>query len=294
MREHFTRAWWQVFVGSTVVGAVVGLGIGVIVGAGIGGAAGSPTRSAATATGHTAGTPRTMSHQAADRSPCGGFCLSVYSQFLGTGATMSVLPEGGGAGAGSTLAVVAHGLRHAEGQFTISLLARVGQFCGIDQHDFFPPGKFLCKHESTFNVVEVAWSPNGNQSGLCVGVPVAGRDGESVVLRPCGADARTLWIANEFHPAGLPRGSGPACVLPGEFCPLVSGADFNFTKPFVLAVDNTSSSPADQLRIERLALVPGTAHDRAAIGQQEFSFTSEPSLLSGFEMKPGVSARRCH
>jgi hypothetical protein len=279
MREHFTRAWGQVFIGSMVVGAVVGLGIGVIVGAGIGGAAGSPTGSAATVSNHTAGTPRTMSHQAADRYHCGGYCLSVYSQLLGVGATMSALPEGagGGAHAGSRLGVVAHGLGQPDGQFTISLLARVGQFCGIDKHDFFPPGKFLCKYESTFSVVEVAWSPGGNQSGLCVGVPVAGRDGENVILRPCGADARTLWIADEFHPAGLPSGTGPACVLPGEFCPLVSGADFNFTKPFVLAVDSTSRSPADLLRIERLALVPGTAHDRPAMGQQEFSFTSRPS-----------------
>ncbi len=278
MREHFTRAWWQVSVGAMVVGAVVGLGIGVIVGAGIGGAAGSPTRSAGTVHNHTAGPPRIMSHRAAARYPCGGYCLSLYSQLLGAGATMSVLPGGAGAGphAGSKLGIVAHGLRHPEGQFTISLLARVGQFCGIDKHDFFPPGRFLCKHESGFRVVEVAWSPNGSDSGLCVGVPVAGRGGESVVLRTCGLDSRTLWIADQFHPAGPPS-TGVPCMARGEFCPLISGADFNFTKPFVLAVDNTSTSPADQLRIERLALVPGTVRGWPATGLQEFSFTSPPS-----------------
>jgi hypothetical protein len=288
MRKHYTRAWWQVLVGAMVVGAVVGLGIGVIVGAGIGGAAGSPDRPPGqNGHGHGAGTPGTrttgtaptiVSHSAG-RFICGGFCLSLYPQLLGAGATMSVLPGDAGAGvqAGSKLGVVAHGLRHRDGQFTISLLARVGQFCGIDQHDFFPAGKYLCKHESDFRVVELAWSPNGNESGLCVGVPVAGRDGESVVLRPCGADARTLWIADQFHPLNTPGYTGAPCVAPGEYCPLTNGADFNFTNPFVLAVDTTSSAPANQLRIERLALVPGTGPGRPATELQEFSFTSIPS-----------------
>lgn len=215
------------------------------------------------AVGVTAGSAGAADQSSQLTIGCRGTCFSLYSQRLGTGTSMNaVLPDETGTGgrAGRKINMLDGGIGRPSGEFTASLIGRVYQFCGSDVHDFYPPASYLCTHEWNDWVFEAAWSPYGIQSGLCVGVGTAGEDGESVTLRPCGRSAHTLWIA------GRANGTG-SCRTPGNYCPWISGADFNFRRPFVLTLDTRTTAPVNQLRIERLELTKGQAATT-----QQFSF----------------------
>ena len=41
---------------------------------------------------------------------------------------------------------------------------------------------------------EIEYSPNGVDSGLCVGVARTAFQNEGVTLQPCGISGRTVWI----------------------------------------------------------------------------------------------------
>jgi len=71
---------------------------------------------------------------------------------------------------------------------------------------------------------EFQYAPAGSPSGLCMGVSAPFARSTVVVLEPCGAGARTLWIA--------------AGVL------LISGANTSWTNPYVLTYP-ASAFPTD-------------------------------------------------
>ncbi|GEM_PF-1172729 len=215
--------------------------------------------------GHAAAGRAAVAGPAWSRSvaSCGPDCLTLASLALGDRMTMNAdLPVQSMASGrvGRKIDMLFKGITHPSGEFSVSLTARVWQFCGTDSHDMFPPASYLCRREWDDWVFELAWTPFGNQTDLCVGVAVRGQDGENVTLRPCGQDARTLWIADRAS------GTGP-CRAAGSWCPWISAADSNFRSPFVLAVDALSHAPADQLRLARLNLA-----GRTAVPGQLFAF----------------------
>ena len=61
------------------------------------------------------------------------------------------------------------------------------QFCGFLANDFFSPTSFICTHYPFFAVIELNWSPFGNQSGFCAGVSRA-TSGRQVTLQPVWRD----------------------------------------------------------------------------------------------------------
>ncbi len=178
----------------------------------------------------------------------------------------AVVPDGSGSvgKVGSKVNLKLAAAKLPTGDFSFSFIARVAQFCGIDQNDFFGPGSYVCTHDPNFWVFEVGWSPYGNSSGLCAGIAVANKIGENVTLRPCGRNDHTLWIANQAN------GSGGNCRDSVTYCPWMNAADSNFRTPNVLTLDSATKSPTDQLRLYPEHLLPVGANGRAW-NNQEFA-----------------------
>ena len=194
---------------------------------------------------------------------CGGVCVSLNSRKLGNRPTINTyIPDGvvQGSQAGRKINMQAGADRLPTGDFTQSLLARVSVFCGTDPHDFFAPGSYVCTHDGSFWAIEAEWSPYGNSSGLCAGVATANPD-QTVILRPCGVSAHTLWIMD------LANGIGRGCRMARGYCPWMNASDHNFRNPLVLTVDASTSAPADLLRIEPEQMAAGGSN-RAADNQQ--------------------------
>ena len=244
--------------------AAVALGVGLGLGFGLASPASTPVAVSDSQASHArqAGPARTA---AAD---CGRSCFILYSRRFGEGTTMNaVVPAGNGTGGkvGRKVNMRLAAAKLPAGDFSFSFIAKVWQFCGTDQHDFFRPASYLCTRDQNFWVFEAEWSPYGNSSGLCAGVAIANKIGEDVTLRPCGANDHTLWIANQAS------GSGGNCRGSADYCPWMNASDSNFRSPNVLTLDSSTKSPADQLRLYQEKLLPAGNQGRAR-NNQEFAF----------------------
>jgi hypothetical protein len=176
-------------------------------------------------------------HAAAGRpaatAACGATCVALASEELG----VSYVTDASGAGAGQT------------GQAVI--LSAAGQFTGEDFQQanpgtvaqFVSAGVFGATMStwSSYPVYEYQYTPNGTQSGLCLGIGATAADGTKVTLQPCGVNARTCWV-----PLEIDEISG--------YQPLINGTDTDVDTPFVL----TTSSTGDKLTTHKLDLVDGT------------------------------------
>ena len=77
---------------------------------------------------------------------------------------------------------------------------------------------------SSFTAYEIAYTPFGVDSFLCVGVGATPGEGTRVTLQPCGLNARTVWIVDP-NPTG---GSGFSLIS-------AATAASNVADPFVLS-----------------------------------------------------------
>jgi hypothetical protein len=96
--------------------------------------------------------------------------------------------------------------------------------------------------------VEYQYSPNGVNSGLCIGVFSTASNNEGVTLQPCGVSAKTVWIVDRQNTA-------PGGVFTFPFRPLINGSDTNFSQPFVLTYPpngNPNDKPRPQLVTQNL------------------------------------------
>jgi len=215
---------------------------------------------------HTAGSGAMVSRTAVGR--CGSSCFIMYSRRFGVAATMNaVIPSNDGTGGkvGRKINMQNAASRTPDGDFEMSFVAHVWQFCGTDVHDFFGPESYICQHDYNFSVFEAEWAPNGNSTDLCAGVAIPNQAGEAITLRPCGASARTLWIASETN------GSGGNCRGSDSYCPWMNGSDASFRAPYVLTMDSSTSAPGNQLRLYQENLLPPGNHNMAW-NNQEFAF----------------------
>jgi len=241
--------------GYSIAGAVVVAGLSAGLGLGLG-----LTRAPAQPVGaRAAGLVRPAS------GACGQGCVLLYSLRLGQASTINAyIPsdDGRGGQVGRKITMRRAAARTPDGHFTLSFVARVSQFCGIDAHDFFSLGSYVCNHDSNYWVFEAQWTPYGNSSGFCAGVAIPDKSGENITLRPCGVDDRTLWIASQAN------GSGGNCRGPVSFCPWMNASDNNFRHPQVLTLDGASWSPNNQLRLAPEQLLPQGNNGRAWSNQE--------------------------
>ena len=94
---------------------------------------------------------------------------------------------------------------------------------------------------------EIEYTPNGVDSGLCVGVASTAVQEEGVTLQECGASSKTVWAVDVFDQ--------PIESFFLHYYPLINGSDTNFSQPFVLTYPNSgypTDKPRPQLQVDNL------------------------------------------
>jgi hypothetical protein len=198
---------------------------------------------------------------------CGKHCFLLYARRPGQAFTMNVAMaanNGTGGRIGRPINLQSAADHGPDGDFAMSFIGRVSQFCGSDTHDFFSLESYVCSHDSGFWVFEAEWTPYGNSSGLCAGLASPNLV-ESITLRRCGVNDLTLWIANQAN------GTNGHCRGLENYCPWMSASDNNFRDPKVLTMNGASARPGNQLFLAPQNLLPPGNNGRAW-NNQEFAF----------------------
>jgi hypothetical protein len=96
--------------------------------------------------------------------------------------------------------------------------------------------------DETFNdpAFEIEYTPDGVDSGLCVGVSSTAVQEENVSLQECGASSKTVWAVDLYDQ--------PIESFILGYYPLINGSDTNFSQPFVLTYPQ-SGYPTDKPRV---------------------------------------------
>ena len=128
--------------------------------------------------------------------------------------------------------------------FTVSLQGTVNQFVLAQL-----ASPALAIHYGNDLAWEFQYSPNGVDSGLCVGISALTPSANTPVsLQPCGVSARTVWVTDVQN---IQRGG----LFTFPFVPLINGADTNFSNPYVLTYPqngNPNDKPRPQLVTQNL------------------------------------------
>ena len=95
--------------------------------------------------------------------------------------------------------------------------------------------------EEDFNdpAFEIEYTPDGVDSGLCVGVAATATQEEGVSLQECGASSKTVWVVDIYD--------SPIESFFEHYYPLINGSDTNFSQPYVLTYPQ-SGYPTDKPR----------------------------------------------
>jgi hypothetical protein len=150
---------------------------------------------------------------------CGHSCIDIFSREFGTHHSPAFVMDVWRQSARTGQPIILYRTSNSDPaeDFTISFQGTVA--------DFFAAGlvsSALDLHYSHNWAYELEYSPNGVNSGLCVGVGSAATNGTPVALEPCGASAKTVWVVDSRDTIG------------GGYVPLINGSDTNFSHPFVL------------------------------------------------------------
>jgi len=142
------------------------------------------------------------------------------------------------------------------------LQARHATIASAGQHD---PEDFTPKHLGMVwilfkegivnNVVARGWpgmlateyqyTPDGNSTGLCLGVPETPAAGTVVSLYPCGVTSRTIWI-------------GMAADEHDDYEPMINAAQTNLSSPYVLTA-GAVGAPLTTAELSETGNVPAAA-----------------------------------
>jgi hypothetical protein len=95
---------------------------------------------------------------------------------------------------------------------------------------------------------EIEYTPDGVDSGLCVGVASTAVQEEGVTLQECGASSKTVWAVDVYDQ--------PIESFFLNYYPLINGSDTNFSQPFVLTYPQSgypTDKPRPQLQVDNLS-----------------------------------------
>jgi hypothetical protein len=178
---------------------------------------------------------------------CGHRCINLFSKkfsdFLTTkpGFVVDVLRQG--ARVGQPIIMFQSSNSDPAEDFTVSLQGRVSDFVSAG---LVSPA--LAIHYANDFAWEFQYSPNGVDSGLCVGTASAPITNAGVTLQPCGVSAKTVWITDSEN---VQRGG----LFTFPYVPLISAAGLNFSNPFVPTYPqngNPNDKPRPQLVTQNL------------------------------------------
>jgi hypothetical protein len=165
-------------------------------------------------------------------SPCGRNCIDIISRLFGTHASPGFVlaVSGSGAATGTPIILSQAGDLNPNEDFTVSFEGTVNEFYLANLVT-----SALDLHYHNLYAYEIQYSPDGVNSGQCVGVGSAAADGTKVTLQPCGKSSKTVWIVDAFS------------SIRGHYAPLINGSDVNFSQPYVLNYPS-GGYPTDQPR----------------------------------------------
>jgi hypothetical protein len=178
---------------------------------------------------------------------CGHRCINLFSKKFSDvlttkpGFVVDVLRQG--AKVGQPIIMFQSSNSDPAEDFTVSLQGRVSDFVTAG---LVSPA--LAIHYARDFAWEFQYSPNGVDSGLCIGTASAPITNAGVTLQPCGVSAKTVWITDVQN---IQRGG----VFTFPYVPLISGAGSNFSNPFVLTYPqngNPNDKPRPQLVTQNL------------------------------------------
>jgi hypothetical protein len=165
---------------------------------------------------------------------CGHSCIDLFSNEFGShhspNFVFDVLRQGDKVGQ-PIIAFRTSNSDPAE-DFTVSYQGTVA--------DFYAAGLVsatLDLHYSHFRAFEFQYSPNGVNTGLCIGVGSTAGNGTPVTLQSCGVSSKTVWVVDSYD------------TIAGGYVPLINGSDTNFSDPYVLHYPG-NSYPTDNPRPE--------------------------------------------
>jgi hypothetical protein len=179
---------------------------------------------------------------------CGHRCVNIFSKKFSDvlttkpGFVLDVLRQG--AKVGQPVIMFQSSNSDPAEDFTVSLQGTVNEFATAG---LLPTGA-LTLHYGDDIAWEVEYSPNGVDSGLCVGVSGTPINNTPVSLQPCGVSAKTVWVTDVQN---IQRGG----LFTFPFVPLINGAGTNFSHPFVLTYPqngNPNDKPRPQLVTQTL------------------------------------------
>jgi len=104
-----------------------------------------------------------------------------------------------------------------------------------------------CQAQFNDPAFEIEYTPDGRDSGLCVGVASTAVQEEGVTLQECGASSKTVWAVDLYDQ--------PVESFFRGYYPLINGSDINFSQPFVLNYPMSgypTDKPRPQLQVYNL------------------------------------------
>jgi len=150
---------------------------------------------------------------------CGNTCIDIFSREFGTHHNPAFVLDvwRQSAKVGQPIILYRTSNNDAAEDFTVAFQGTV--------NDFYEAGlvsSALNLHYSHLRAFEFEYSPNGVNSGLCVGVGSTAANHTPVALEPCGASSKTVWVVDSYD------------TIRGGYVPLINGSDTNFSHPYVL------------------------------------------------------------
>jgi hypothetical protein len=150
---------------------------------------------------------------------CGHDCIDIFSREFGThqhpNYVLDVWRQS--AKAGTPIILYRTSNTDKAEDFTVSFQGTVSEFykAGL-------VSAALNLHYSHNWAFEFEYAPNGVGSGMCIGTASTAGNGTPVVLMPCGASAKSVWVVDSRDSIGH------------GYVPLINGSDTNFSDPYVL------------------------------------------------------------
>ena len=167
---------------------------------------------------------------------CGPQCIDIFSRVLGHHTILNAYVPGDtgvGGRAGQKLNLKFASNSHPNEDFTLAADGTVSQFCGTE----LAPTSVACIHYGSSEVLELNWTPYGNETDLCAGTSGTIFSGENVTLQRCGVYEGTLFIVDSDN-------------TQHGYSPLIDGASASFSHPEVVTVDPGTVHPTNQIKVE--------------------------------------------
>ena len=167
---------------------------------------------------------------------CGPQCIDIFSRVLGHHTILNAYVPGDtgvGGKVGQKLNLKFASNSHPNEDFTLAADGTVSQFCGTE----LAPTSVACIHYGSSEVLELNWTPYGNETDLCAGTSGTIFSGENVTLQRCGVYEGTLFIVDSDN-------------TQHGYSPLIDGASASFSHPEVVTVDPGTVHPTNQIKVE--------------------------------------------